>query len=226
MKLMKKIALLAALAGLLTCPALAGDVKLETEDQKTIYALGLALAQNLKPFNLSAAELQLVVAGLEAGAQGDESAVSLQEYGPKIGQLQQARAKVMAEKEKTASADFLAKQAAAKGAEVSPSGLIYFELTAGTGESPSGTDTVKVHYHGTLRDGSVFDSSVERGTPATFPLNQVIPCWTEGVAKMKVGGKAKLVCPSDIAYGERGAPPKIGPGAALVFEVELLEIVK
>ena len=82
---------------------------------------------------------------------------------------------------------------------------------------------MKVHYHGTLRDGTVFDSSVERGEPATFPLNRVIPCWTEGVQKMKVGGKAKLVCPSNIAYGDRGAPPKIKPGATLVFEVELLE---
>jgi FKBP-type peptidyl-prolyl cis-trans isomerase len=85
---------------------------------------------------------------------------------------------------------------------------------------------VKVHYTGKLTDGTVFDSSVERGQPATFPLNQVIKCWTEGVAMMKVGGKAKLVCPSDIAYGDRGAPPKIKPGSTLVFDVELLEIMK
>jgi FKBP-type peptidyl-prolyl cis-trans isomerase len=83
-----------------------------------------------------------------------------------------------------------------------------------------------VHYHGTLTNGKVFDSSVERKEPATFPLNGVIPCWTEGVQKMKVGGKSKLVCPSELAYGERGAPPDIGPGATLVFDVELLEIVK
>jgi FKBP-type peptidyl-prolyl cis-trans isomerase FkpA/FKBP-type peptidyl-prolyl cis-trans isomerase FklB len=85
---------------------------------------------------------------------------------------------------------------------------------------------VKVHYHGTLIDGTVFDSSVQRGQPATFPLNGVIPCWTEGVQRMKVGEKSRLVCPSQIAYGDRGAPPKIKPGATLVFEVELLEIVK
>ncbi len=105
------------------------------------------------------------------------------------------------------------------------SGLIITEIVAGKGENPKPTDTVKVDYHGTLRDGTVFDSSKERGTPATFPLNRVIPCWTEGVQKMKPGGRSKLVCPSNIAYGDRGAPPKIKPGAPLVFEVELLEIV-
>ncbi|HEX8908988.1 MAG TPA: FKBP-type peptidyl-prolyl cis-trans isomerase, partial [Anaeromyxobacteraceae bacterium] len=91
---------------------------------------------------------------------------------------------------------------------------------------PKETDTVKVHYTGTLIDGKVFDSSVKRGQPAEFPLNQVIKCWTEGVAKMKVGGKAKLVCPSSIAYGDEGRPPTIPGGATLVFEVELLDVKK
>jgi FKBP-type peptidyl-prolyl cis-trans isomerase FkpA len=94
----------------------------------------------------------------------------------------------------------------------------------GTGRSPSATDIVKVHYHGTLSDGKVFDSSVQRGEPASFPLNRVIPCWTEGLQKMKVGGKAKLTCPPGIAYGARGAPPTIPPNATLTFEVELLAI--
>jgi FKBP-type peptidyl-prolyl cis-trans isomerase FkpA len=111
------------------------------------------------------------------------------------------------------------------GAQVQSSGLVYFEVEAGSGESPAVTDTVKVHYHGTLANGAVFDSSVARGEPAEFPLNRVIACWTEGVAMMKVGGKAKLVCPPGIAYGDRGAPPSIPGGAVLTFEVELLEIV-
>ena len=98
-------------------------------------------------------------------------------------------------------------------------------MTPGNGASPKASDTVKVHYHGTLRDGAVFDSSVDRGTPAEFPLGRVIPCWIEGVQKMKVGGKSKLVCPANLAYGDRGAPPKIQPGAALAFDVELLEIL-
>src|SRR5581483_6942048 len=102
------------------------------------------------------------------------------------------------------------------------SGLVLVPMKDGSGESPKPTDRVKVHYHGTLIDGKVFDSSVQRGQPATFGLNQVIPCWTEGVQKLKVGGKAKLVCPSDIAYGDSGRPPQIPGGATLVFEVELL----
>ena len=106
------------------------------------------------------------------------------------------------------------------------SGLIYTELKAGSGPSPTATDTVKVNYRGTLADGTEFDSSYKRGQPAEFPLNRVIPCWTEGVQKMKVGGKAKLVCPPSIAYGDRGAGKAVPPGATLTFEVELLDIKK
>ena len=102
--------------------------------------------------------------------------------------------------------------------------MVIRTLQPGTGESPKATDTVKVHYHGTLTDGTVFDSSVQRGQPATFPLNGVIPCWTEGVQKMKVGEKAKLTCPSAIAYGDRGRPPTIPGGATLVFEISLISI--
>ncbi|HMB72651.1 MAG TPA: FKBP-type peptidyl-prolyl cis-trans isomerase, partial [Gammaproteobacteria bacterium] len=109
------------------------------------------------------------------------------------------------------------------GAEIMESGLVYIPMTEGTGDSPSATDTVQVHYHGTLRDGTVFDSSVDRGESITFPLSGVIPCWTEGVQKMRVGGKAKLLCPAEIAYGDRGTGPIPG-GATLLFEVELIAI--
>ena len=105
------------------------------------------------------------------------------------------------------------------------SGLVYQSLKDGSGAQPTATDTVKVHYRGTLPDGKEFDSSIKRGQPAEFPLNRVIPCWTEGVQKMKVGGKAKLTCPPAIAYGERGTPGgPIPPNATLHFEVELLDI--
>jgi FKBP-type peptidyl-prolyl cis-trans isomerase FkpA/FKBP-type peptidyl-prolyl cis-trans isomerase FklB len=135
------------------------------------------------------------------------------------------RASVGQRKEKKAGAAFLAKAAAEPGVKKTASGALVKEIKAGSGATPKATDTVKVHYHGTLMDGSVFDSSVQRGQPATFPLSGVIKCWTEGVQEIKVGGKSRLVCPSDIAYGDRGSPPKIKPGATLVFEVELLEIV-
>jgi FKBP-type peptidyl-prolyl cis-trans isomerase FkpA len=104
------------------------------------------------------------------------------------------------------------------------SGLVYKELRAGTGASPKATDRVTVNYRGTLTNGTEFDSSYKRNAPATFPLNGVIPCWTEGVQMMKVGGKAQLTCPPSIAYGDRGAPPAVPPGATLIFEVELLKI--
>jgi FKBP-type peptidyl-prolyl cis-trans isomerase FkpA len=122
--------------------------------------------------------------------------------------------------DEAASKAYLEKAAAAPGAIRTPSGLIYRELRAGTGTSPVSTDTVKVNYKGTLVDGKTFDSS----DGIKFPLNQVIPCWTEGVQKMKVGGKSELVCPSSIAYGDRGSPPSIPGGATLIFEIELLGI--
>jgi FKBP-type peptidyl-prolyl cis-trans isomerase FkpA len=121
--------------------------------------------------------------------------------------------------------DVLAKAAKEPGAQVSASGLVFRSLKAGSGPSPQATDKVRVHYRGTFVDGKEFDSSYARGQPAEFPLDRVIKCWTEGVQKIKVGGKAKLTCPSAIAYGERGAGGIIPPGATLQFEVELLGIV-
>lgn len=123
----------------------------------------------------------------------------------------------------TDSKAYLDKAAAELGAQRTSSGLVYRVITAGTGASPKATDTVKVHYRGTLTNGKQFDSSYG-GPPAEFPLNRVIPCWTEGVQMMKVGGKSQLVCPSSIAYGDAGAPPDIPGGATLVFEIELLGI--
>ena len=111
-----------------------------------------------------------------------------------------------------------------QGAQVTKSGLVYRSLKDGTGSSPAATDRVKVHYKGTFPDGKEFDSSYKRNEPTEFPLNGVIPCWTEGVQLMKTGGKAKLTCPSAIAYGQRGAGGVIPPNATLVFEIELLAI--
>lgn len=134
------------------------------------------------------------------------------------------QAGVLEEKKKLNA--FLVAAMKEEGAEKSSTGLIFRTLKPGEGESPGSTDKVVVHYVGTLIDGTEFDSSLKRGTPAEFPLNAVIACWTEGVGKMKVGEKAKLICPPRIAYGEKGRPPVIPPNATLVFDVELLEIKK
>lgn len=223
-----RTALFIALATLLvrasTTSAAGPDLK--TDEDKTFYALGLALGPQLAPFSLSAAELDLVKAGLSDVVLNKEKKVDLKTFMPKVQQLAQSRAAAAAAEEKKAGQAFLEKAAAEKGVTKTASGMIYSEIKPGTGDQPKATDKVKVHYKGTLTDGTVFDSSIDRGEPATFPLNGVIKCWTEGVQLMKVGGKSKLVCPSDIAYGDHGSPPKIKPGATLVFEVELLEIVK
>jgi FKBP-type peptidyl-prolyl cis-trans isomerase FkpA len=197
-----------------------------TEDQKTLYAAGVILGRNLEPLSLTPAELEVVSKGLADAASGKTPQVELQTYGPKVQQLLQARQAARAGGEKTKGQEFASKAAGETGAEKTASGLVYTALKPGTGASPKATDTVKVHYRGTLTNGTEFDSSYKRGEPVEFPLNGVIPCWTEGVQKMKIGGKARLVCPSDIAYGDQGRPPTIPGGATLVFEVELLEIKK
>jgi len=207
----------------MAAPAAAAGPEPTTEDQKLVYALGLSIAQSLSAFALTPAEVELVASGLRDGL-ANAPKVDVGQYAAKVKELAQKRSSAAAETEKKESASFLETLAKEKGAEKTASGLIFIPVKAGSGAKPKATDTVKVHYKGTLRDGSVFDSSVERGQPATFPLNRVIPCWTEGVQKLQVGGTAKLVCPSAIAYGDRGAPPKIKPGAALLFEVELLSI--
>jgi FKBP-type peptidyl-prolyl cis-trans isomerase len=166
-----------------------------------------------------------VLLGLSDSALKRPAKVNVDQYGPKLDAFMEAHVKAAAAAELTESQAFLEKQAKAQGAVRTASGIIIQDISAGTGATPTAQDTVRVHYHGTLRDGSVFDSSVARGQPATFPLNQVIPCWTEGVQHIRVGGKARLTCPPNLAYGAEGRPGIPG-NAVLTFEVELLEIVK
>lgn len=204
-------------------PRPAAPPALTTDDEKTIYALGLSIHRSLAEFDLSPAELAIVKRALTDAAAG-KPAEELKEWGPKIQPLAQARAARVTEREKSGGQAYLEKAAAQPGALKTESGVVYRELRAGTGPSPKATDTVKVNYRGTLTNGTEFDSSYARNEPAEFPLNGVIRCWTEGVQKMKVGGKAQLVCPSDLAYGDKGQPPTIPGGAVLIFEIELLDI--
>jgi FKBP-type peptidyl-prolyl cis-trans isomerase len=192
-----------------------------TEEQKTAYSLGLLLSQSLKTFDLTPEELALVQKGIVDGVDKSKPkpTINAEDYIPKIQALQLARLTA-------ASKAYLDKAEKEPGATKTASGIIIKHTLQGTGAQPTAEDEVKVHYEGRLTDGKVFDSSIARGEPATFPLNRVIPCWTEGVQTMKVGGKAQLTCPSDLAYGPSGSPPNIPPHSTLVFDVELLDIVK
>jgi len=195
----------------------------KTEEQKTLYAVGLSVARSLAVFNFSTAELDFVQQGITDSFSGKKIEVDLTSYTPKIQELAKARRKISGEKQAGAGKEFLEKAAKEKGAVKTSSGMVYISLSEGKGESPNASDLVKVNYRGTLIDGKEFDSSYKRGKPLEFKLDNVIACWIEGVQMMKPGGKAKLVCPPNLAYGENGAGDMILPGATLVFEVELLE---
>jgi FKBP-type peptidyl-prolyl cis-trans isomerase len=207
-------------------PTAAAPPKLVTDDDKTLYALGVLMSRNLEAFSLTPQEMEFVKQGLEDGALGKPTQVDAEKLGENVQNLYRTRMEALGQKDKDAGAAYLAKAAAESGATKTASGNVIKTLKAGTGASPAATDEVKVHYEGTLVNGKVFDSSIKRGEPATFPLNGVIPCWTEAVQTMKVGGKARIVCPSELAYGERGSPPTIRPNNTLVFDVELLENMK
>lgn len=204
------------------------EPKAMTEDQKSVYVYGAAIGQQvgdqLKQLRLTPEELDAFRSGFADTLGGKEPTVNIGEYEGKFKALAEARVAAGTADLKQKGVDFVTNAAKEPGAVKTESGLVYRTLTAGQGASPKETDTVRVHYHGTLVDGTVFDSSVERGEPAEFALNRVIKCWTEGVQLMKLGEKAKFVCPPDIAYGDRGAGGTIPPGSTLVFDVELLEI--
>ena len=196
----------------------------ETEDQKALYALGVHLSRQLAVFDLTPEELKYVQLGMADAAAGKKLAAEPEAYTQKLARLAQDRVTKATEKQKALAKPFLEKAAAEKGAQKTASGLIYTEIKAGTGAQPGAANVVKVNYVGTLIDGREFDSSIKHGQPAEFPLDRVIPCWRDGIGMMKAGGKAKLVCPSELAYGDKGSPPVIPGGATLVFEVELLDV--
>jgi FKBP-type peptidyl-prolyl cis-trans isomerase len=209
--------------------AAAPKAEAKPDDAKSLYGVGLAIARSLDTFALTPAELDKVVQGIRDGVTGKPKMALDPKLQSAINDLARARAPKAAEKastrEKEVGAPYLAKMAKDPKAKKTPSGAIVIPEQEGTGPTPKETDKVKVNYTGTLVNGNVFDSSQGRG-PAEFPLNQVVKCWTEALQMMKVGGKAKVICPSQLAYGDRGNPPVIPGNAVLTFEVELLDIVK
>lgn len=204
------------------------EVKLETTEQKVSYGVGMNIGRQLQS---DSAELdaETVIAGIRDVMSGAEPKLSEEDVQQAFQAL---RDETMAEQKELeaaaaqASIDFLAENANKEGIMVTESGLQYEVMTSvEEGASPAATDTVKVHYHGTLINGEVFDSSVERGEPTEFPVNRVIAGWTEALQLMKVGEKWKLYIPAELAYGERSPSPRIPAHSALIFEVELLDVL-
>lgn len=207
-------------------PAAAAPAKPALDQDKALYGVGLSVAKSLEVFNLTPAELTKVISGIQDGAAGKPKFKMDEGVQTQVQELARTRLAAQADKEKTKGAAYLEKASKEKGAIKTESGAIVIPMKEGAGAAPKAEDKVKVHYTGTLTDGKEFDSSRARNQPAEFPLNQVVKCWTEALQKMKVGGRAKIVCPSAIAYGEQGRPPVIPGNAVLTFDVELLDIVK
>lgn len=229
---MKKIALTLVLSSVAINSAIAAD--LSTEDQKIAYTIGTQIGGSLKNNVQGPIELDKkivfeaitdVLDDKKAQLSDEEMNTVMQAFAKKAGEYAQKKAQEAAAGNKEEAKKLLEENKAKDGVKVTDSGLQYRVITEGKGNKPKATDTVKVHYKGTFADGKTFDSSYDRGQPAEFPLNAVIPGWTEGVQLMNVGSKYEFVIPSELAYGAQG-PGNIGPDRALIFEVELLEIVQ
>ena len=212
----------AAAANIATLPAFA-ETELKTDDDKVSYGLGMMISDRVLS-NYGEIDYDLLLEGIKAQNSGGPTLITIEEAQTVLQAQQEREAAEKAAEAGKAGEAYLAANAAKEGVTVTDTGLQYEILTQGDGPKPTLEDTVSVHYVGTLLDGREFDSSVARGEPASFPLKGVIPGWTEALQLMNVGSKHLLTIPSDLAYGERGAGELIGPGATLIFEVELLEI--
>ena len=215
------------------------DKEARVADMNVFYSIGAYQARELAAFHFIPAEYEMVLQGFSDSSPGKKPTVDIEAYGKKVRELAQSRRSKSqaaiktqglpkADATKPASADkaYLTKAAAQKGAIKTDSGLIFLSLRKGTGASPTTTDTVKIHYRGTLINGKEFDNTIYTRKPAEFRLDSVIKCWTEGLQKIKAGGKGKLVCPAELAYGKKGIDSLIPPNSTLTFEVELLEVIK
>jgi len=233
---MKKIIWIAVVAALTACNQQAPekkattDLKLDGDQSKLAYAIGMDIGNSLQQFKDDLDRAALVAAindrldGKDAKLSAEDAAKVKQAYFKKLAEKRAAEQKAKGEKNRVEGEKFLAENGKKEGVVTTASGLQYEVLKAADGPKPKATDTVTVHYRGTLIDGTEFDSSYTRGQPATFPLNGVIKGWTEGLQLMSVGSKYRFVLPADLAYGAQGAGPRIGPNSTLIFEVELLGI--
>lgn len=207
--------------------ALQPEVVLSTDEQKVSYGFGLQFGDQLRRNDFDGLDVEAVIAGLRHWYEHQQSAAPDADLNPafqRIQDRQKARATELASKRLALAEQFMKANAERDEVTVTDSGLQYEVLEAGSGESPGPTSTVVTHYHGTFVDGTVFDSSVERGAPAEFGVNQVIPGWTEALQMMSVGDKWRIACPPRLAYGEQGAGDSIPPNTALVFEIHLIEV--
>ena len=203
------------------------EVELTTDEQKVSYGFGLHFGDQLLRNSFDGMELEAVLAGVQHWYNNRQSQLTDEEINPSykiIQDRQQAKAAELDSKRKALAEQFMQSNAEREGVNVTESGLQYEVLESGDGASPSAQSTVVTHYHGTFVDGTVFDSSIERGQPAEFGVTQVIPGWTEALLMMSVGDKWRIACPPTLAYGEQGAGDSIPPNTALVFEIHLIEI--
>ncbi|GAB4304752.1 MAG: FKBP-type peptidyl-prolyl cis-trans isomerase [Desulfuromonadia bacterium] len=215
----------ASIAGT-SATAATGGQDVGADHEKTLYSIGVNISDSLKVFDLTDSEFQQVLKGFVESRKGASPGFDPKSYDQAIQKLARERRARQGERLAAKGQEFLQQKKKEQGAITTPSGLVYIPKKEGTGDPPKTADSVKVHYRGTLVDGREFDSSHRRGAPATFRLDGVIPCWREGLTLMRPGGRGELVCPPELAYGDRGAGDMILPKATLSFDVELLEIVK
>lgn len=202
-----------------------GNAELKSSTDSLSYSLGISVGSGIVDQELKEVDVNILAQAIN-DIVGEKEKISREEANQIIGKFMEKRRADKAAEAAAASSSFLEENAKNPDVVTTASGLQYIVIQEGEGEKPSARDQVKVHYHGTLVNGNVFDSSVDRGEPVTFPVNGVIPGWVEALQLMSPGAKYKLFIPSDLAYGERGAGQMIGPGETLIFEVELLEVIK